>query len=113
MLTSPGDRFLLITLTGSIMMVAALATDADDVMDRRPLHGSDAGSSTFHSGWTLHSAPPNSSDQMRPAMTVIYYADGARVSALDNTNRVADRDHWLPGTEPGDLAATHLNPVLG
>ena len=31
-----------------------------------------AGSATFHSGWTLHSAPPNFSDQMRPAMTVIY-----------------------------------------
>ncbi len=72
-----------------------------------------AGAATFHSGWTLHSAPPNFSDQMRPAMTVIYYADGARVSALDNKHRVNDRDHWLPGTEPGDLAATRLNPVLG
>lgn len=72
-----------------------------------------AGSATFHSGWTLHSAPPNTSDRMRPAMTVIYYADGARVSELDNKNRVADRDHWLPGTQPGDLAATRLNPALG
>ncbi len=72
-----------------------------------------AGSATFHSGWTLHSAPPNHSDRIRPAMTVIYYADGARVSELDNKNRVADRDHWLPGTAPGDLAASPLNPVLG
>jgi len=72
-----------------------------------------AGAATFHSGWTLHSAPPNFSDQMRPAMTVIYYADGARVSALDNKHRVNDRDHWLPGTKPGDLAATRLNPLLG
>ncbi len=72
-----------------------------------------AGSATFHSGWTLHSAPPNFSDRMRPAMTVIYYADGTRVSDLDNKNRVVDRDHWLPGTKPGDLAATHLNPLLG
>ncbi len=72
-----------------------------------------AGAATFHSGWTLHSAPPNFSDRMRPAMTVIYYADGTRVSELDNKNRVNDRDHWLPGTEPGDLAATPLNPVLG
>jgi ectoine hydroxylase-related dioxygenase (phytanoyl-CoA dioxygenase family) len=72
-----------------------------------------AGSATFHSGWTLHSAPPNISQRMRPAMTVIYFADGARVSELDNKHRVNDRDHWLPGTEPGDLAATHLNPVLG
>lgn len=72
-----------------------------------------AGSATFHSGWTLHSAPPNFSDRMRPAMTVIYFADGTRVSDLDNKHRVNDRDHWLPGTKPGDLAATHLNPVLG
>ena len=72
-----------------------------------------AGAATFHSGWTLHSAPPNFSDRMRPAMTVIYFADGTRVSELDNSSRVNDRDHWLPGTEPGDLAATHLNPVLG
>ena len=72
-----------------------------------------AGSATFHSGWTLHSAPPNRSQRMRPAMTVIYYADGARVSELDNKNRVGDRDRWLPGRLPGELAATHLNPVLG
>ena len=72
-----------------------------------------AGAATFHSGWTLHSAPPNFSERMRPAMTVIYFADGTRVSDLDNKNRVNDRDHWLPGAKPGDLAATHLNPVLG
>ncbi len=72
-----------------------------------------AGSATFHSGWTLHSAPPNISPRLRPAMTVIYYADGTRVSALDNKNRIGDRDRWLPGTEPGDLAASPLNPVLG
>ena len=72
-----------------------------------------AGAATFHSGWTLHSAPPNFSDRMRPAMTVIYFADGTRVGDLDNKNRVSDRDHWLPGTAPGDLAATPLNPVLG
>ncbi len=72
-----------------------------------------AGSATFHSGWTLHSAPPNISDSLRPAMTVIYFADGARVSELDNKHRVNDRDHWLPGAEPGDLAATELNPLLG
>ena len=72
-----------------------------------------AGSATFHSGWTLHSAPPNFSDRMRPAMTVIYFADGARLSELDNKHRVNDRDHWLPGTEPGDLAATAMNPLLG
>ncbi len=72
-----------------------------------------AGAATFHSGWTLHSAPPNFSDRMRPAMTVIYYADGTLVSELDNKNRIGDRDRWLPGAEPGDLAASPLNPILG
>ena len=72
-----------------------------------------AGSATFHSGWTLHSAPPNESDSLRPAMTVIYYADGTLVGELDNKNRVGDRNRWLPGTQPGELAATHLNPALG
>ena len=72
-----------------------------------------AGSATFHSGWTLHSAPPNFSERMRPAMTTIYYADGTLVSELDNKNRISDRDRWLPGTEPGELAASPLNPVLG
>ena len=71
-----------------------------------------AGSATFHSGWTLHSAPPNVTDEMRPAMTVIYYADGARVSPLDNKHRVNDCRAFLPGRQPGDLAATHLNPVI-
>ena len=72
-----------------------------------------AGSATFHSGWTLHSAPPNRSQSMRPAMTVIYYADGTRVSELDNKHRVNDRNAFLPGKAPGDVAATQLNPALG
>jgi ectoine hydroxylase-related dioxygenase (phytanoyl-CoA dioxygenase family) len=71
-----------------------------------------AGDATFHSGWTLHAAGGNHTDQMRAAMTIIYFADGTRVGPLDNKNRVQDRDAWLPGTEPGDLAASELNPLL-
>jgi hypothetical protein len=74
-----------------------------------PLHAGDA---TFHSGWTLHSAPPNLTDTMREVMTVIYYADGTRVGALDHRNRRFDRDTWLAGCEPGELAAGPLNHVL-
>lgn len=71
------------------------------------------GDATFHSGWTLHSAPGNSTGRMREVMTIIYFADGARVSELDHPNRKFDRDAWMPGCEPGEPAAGPLNPVLG
>ncbi|MBZ0295866.1 MAG: phytanoyl-CoA dioxygenase family protein [Anaerolineae bacterium] len=71
-----------------------------------------AGDATFHSGWTLHSAPGNKSDTMREVMTVIYFADGVKVAAADNPNREQDLAHWLPGCQPGDEAASELNPLV-
>ena len=71
-----------------------------------------AGDATFHSGRTLHSARPNRTPSRREVFTVIYFADGARVRALDNANRVADRDAFLPGLGAGDVAASELNPLL-
>ena len=71
-----------------------------------------AGDATFHYGWTLHGAPGNSSSRNREVMTIIWYADGTRVAALDNANRRRDRDRWLPGLEPGDIAASELNPLV-
>jgi len=71
-----------------------------------------AGDATFHYGWTLHGAPANVTDRTREAMTVIWYADGARVTAPDNVNRQRDLARWLPGLKPGDLAASELNPLV-
>lgn len=71
-----------------------------------------AGDATFHYGWTLHGAPGNSSHRTREVMTIIWYPDGTRVGPLDNANRLRDRDRWLPGLQPGDLAATELNPLV-
>ncbi|MGD0361714.1 MAG: phytanoyl-CoA dioxygenase family protein [Bryobacteraceae bacterium] len=71
-----------------------------------------AGDATFHYGWTLHGAPPNATDRTREAMTVIWYADGARVKEPDNFNRRRDLERWLPGLRPGDLAASELNPLV-
>ena len=45
-------------------------------------------------------------------MTVIYFSDGTRGGALDHPNRRFDRDAWLRGCEPGELAAGQLNPLL-
>ncbi len=80
-----------------------------DVVD----HGAmTAGDATFHHGWTLHSAPANPSGLLRSVMTIIYFADGAKLTPLDHPNRRLDRALWLPGCETGDTAATPFNPVL-
>ncbi len=72
-----------------------------------------AGDATFHYGWTLHSAPGNAlQDVTREIMTIIYFADGAHVTKPQNKHQEADRQRWLQGTEPGDLAASSLNPLV-
>ncbi|QGQ94446.1 phytanoyl-CoA dioxygenase family protein [Paenibacillus psychroresistens] len=71
-----------------------------------------AGDATFHSGWTLHSAPGNPTDYMREVMTIIYYADGTKVMEPDTNARNSDLARWLPGLNAGDLAASRLNPLL-
>jgi ectoine hydroxylase-related dioxygenase (phytanoyl-CoA dioxygenase family) len=71
-----------------------------------------AGDATFHAGWTLHSAGPNPTGTTRPVMTVIYFADGLPVSEPKSDAQRFDLAVWLPGLEPGDLAATPTNPVL-
>lgn len=70
------------------------------------------GSATFHAGWTLHAAAENPTLTMRSVMTVIYFADGARVVEPEHEWRANDLRKWLPGLAPGDLAASELNPVL-
>lgn len=71
-----------------------------------------AGDATFHSGWTLHCAPGNHSNVLREVMTVIYVADGARVTQPENLNQENDRQRWLMGKAQGTLVDSPLNPVL-
>ncbi|HOY18222.1 MAG TPA: phytanoyl-CoA dioxygenase family protein [Haliscomenobacter sp.] len=71
-----------------------------------------AGDATFHAGWTLHSAPGNQSPNMREVMTVIYMADGAKVTEPKNKNQEADRQRWLMSKAVGTLIDSPLNPVL-
>jgi ectoine hydroxylase-related dioxygenase (phytanoyl-CoA dioxygenase family) len=71
-----------------------------------------AGDATFHAGWTLHSAPGNPTDTMRKVMTVIYYADGLRIAEPDSKARESDLKRWFHGLQPGELAASELNPLL-
>ena len=72
-----------------------------------------AGDASWHYGWTLHSAPGNiSTDTTREVMTIIYFADGATVTAPINDNQEADRQRWLRGVNPGSAAESDLNPLL-
>jgi ectoine hydroxylase-related dioxygenase (phytanoyl-CoA dioxygenase family) len=73
--------------------------------------GMAAGDATFHAGWTLHRASPNTTGKVREVMTVIYYADGMRVSAITKGN-AGDLKGIFPGLQPGDIAASPLTPVL-
>lgn len=74
--------------------------------------GFDAGEVSFHGGWTFHRAGANTSDKVRAVMTIIYMEDGVKVSEFQREAHYADRDAFLPGLEPGDVAATELNPLI-
>jgi hypothetical protein len=39
-------------------------------------------------------------------MTIIWFADGARVTQPDNVSRQRDLERWPPSLKPGDLAAS-------
>ena len=72
-----------------------------------------AGDATFHNGWTIHGAPGNASPtRTREVMTVIYVEDGARITDPDHGARVSDLARWFPGLQPGDPAASKLNPLV-
>jgi len=71
-----------------------------------------AGDATFHKGWTPHRAPSNPTELLRTVMTVIYFADGARVTPIDSKARRLDQKFWLADIPSGELAAGPLNPRL-
>lgn len=92
---------------------AAFAEMIDETGLEVETHGAAvAGDATFHSGWSLHMAPANPTGNLREVMTVIYFADGMRVTEPENDAQRVDIDRWLPGLKPGELAASELNPLL-
>jgi hypothetical protein len=100
----------------------AISDEADAFYDRyladaniscRSTGPMQAGDASFHLGWTLHRANPNTTDSDREVMTVIWFADGARVIEPTNAGQRLDRLIWLRNTEPGELAASEINPLVG
>ena len=71
-----------------------------------------AGDATFHGGWTLHRAPPNASPTMREVMTIIWYADGVKISELNTDGRKGDVAYIFPGGKTGDPAVSPDTPLV-
>jgi ectoine hydroxylase-related dioxygenase (phytanoyl-CoA dioxygenase family) len=72
-----------------------------------------AGDATFHLGWTIHSAGGNQSQTTtREVMTIIYFADGAKITPPQNENQANDIAAWMGGKNVGEFADSFLNPIL-
>lgn len=85
---------------------------SDNGFPLSPMPAMAGGDATFHTGWTLHTAPGNNTSVMRAVMTVIYVADETRVLTPDNPHRESDLANWLPGLAPGDWVSSPLNPLI-
>ena len=70
------------------------------------------GEVSFHTGWLYHRAGPNTTNQMRKVMTMIYM--DAQMHLADSLNAIQknDQEQWCPGAVPGAPIATALNPVI-
>ncbi len=68
------------------------------------------GDVSFHHNLSFHTAGGNETPFSRCVLANTYYADGARL--VDAPTMVSgDWRKFLPGVEPGDVAASRLNPV--
>lgn len=68
------------------------------------------GEISFHHNLNFHTAEANRTRRSRVVLANTYYADGARL--LNSPTMVSgDWKKFIPGAEPGDVAASPLNPV--
>lgn len=88
---------------------------ADQVRERRIVEfvePYELGEVSFHLGWTLHRAGPNTSGVPRRVHTVIYMDERMRLSTEMNANQRLDWEAFTPTTRPGEPMRDALNPVL-
>ena len=70
----------------------------------------EVGEVSFHHNFSFHTAGENKTNQMRIALANTYFADGARV--VDSPTMVSgDWKKFIPGVNPGGIAASKFNPV--
>lgn len=70
------------------------------------------GDVSFHLGWTLHRAGPNTTADTRRVFTIIYMDAEMTLSAPKNKNQQLDWETWTPSTKIGEVMADPINPVL-
>ncbi|MHA4808111.1 phytanoyl-CoA dioxygenase family protein [Flavitalea flava] len=74
--------------------------------------GMQAGDATWHYGNTVHQAGGNESGHILEMMTIVYIADGARITEPRNKVQTHDWKTWLMGLPPGALVSSELNPLV-
>lgn len=92
-------------------------THFDDIIQEHNLEtfeidSMNAGDCSFHFGWTIHGAGLNTSNKVREAMIVTYYADGSRVGTLDTKDRMGDAELFLGGKKEGEIADHSMNTIV-
>jgi len=68
------------------------------------------GEASFHHNLSFHTAGDNMTSQSRIVLANTYFADGARV-INEPTMVSGDWKKFIPGVDPGGIAASKLNPV--
>ena len=71
-----------------------------------------AGDVSFHLGWTLHRAGPNTTAHPRKVHTVIFMDLEMRLAEPKSDAQRLDHQTWTPSTEIGQVMADPRNPVL-
>lgn len=70
------------------------------------------GDVSFHLGWTLHRAGPNTTTEPRKVHTIIYMDIDMCLCEPKNPNQKLDHEKWTPSTLVGEVMDDPLNPVL-
>ncbi len=70
------------------------------------------GDVSFHYGWTLHRAGPNTTQQPRKVHSITYIDVNMRLSEPKNDNQKRDWQVLSPTSQVGEIMADDLNPVL-
>ena len=89
----------------------------DDLIEKEKmevfeLDAINAGDCTFHFGWTIHGAGVNTSNKIREAMVITYYADGSRVGKLDTKIRKVNAELFLGNKKEGEIADHPMNTIV-
>jgi ectoine hydroxylase-related dioxygenase (phytanoyl-CoA dioxygenase family) len=70
------------------------------------------GDVSFHLGWTLHRAGPNTTSELRRVFTIIYMDVDMRLAPPKNKNQQLDWETWTPSTQFGEIMDDPINPIL-